>query len=153
MPPSLPPVHIRRGRESDHAALCRLEQESFTGDRLSPARMLHWLAAENGELWVAEAEGQLLGYGLLICRQDSPAARLYSLAVAAAARGRGVASALLDSLEKAARRRGCTELRLEVASRNAVAIGLYRRMGYVEFQRRANYYEDGDTALRMRKAL
>lgn len=144
---------IRRGRRSDLPWLCRLEKEAFPGDRLSEARLRHWLAAHNGELQVADAGGELWGYGLLVLRRDSHAGRLYSLAVATAARGRGVAKALIMVLEAAARGRGCREMRLEVASRNATAIALYQGCGYREFARREKYYDDGDTALRMRKPL
>jgi ribosomal protein S18 acetylase RimI-like enzyme len=144
---------IRQGRRSDLQQLWELEQAAFSGDRLSLPRLRHWLQASNGELRVAAGGGELLGYGLLLLRKDSRAARLYSLAVAPSARGQGVASALVAALEAAAKKRGCGEVRLEVASRNAGAIALYQRLGYREFGRRADYYDDGDTALRMCKAV
>lgn len=146
-------ISIRPGRMSDLERLCALEAASFTGDRLSRARLKHWLGADNGSLLVAVERGHVLGYGLVIFRRDSSAGRIYSIAVDPATRGRGVATALMAALEAAAGSRGGLEVRLEVASRNAPAISLYRRCGYEEFGRRRGYYENGDTAVRMRKAL
>ena len=120
---------------------------------MSTARLRHWLTAANGSLQVAAEDGYLLGYGLAIYRRDSRSGRVYSLAVDPGARGRGVASVLMAALERDARRRGCREMRLEVASRNAAAVSLYERLGYTLFGRRPAYYEDGDTALRLRKPL
>ena len=50
--------------------------------------------------------------------------------VVPAARGRGVARAVLAGLEDAARDRGWTTLRLETGPRQPEAIGLYTRAGY-----------------------
>ena len=144
---------IRPARPEDFEALCSLEASAFGGDRLSPARIRHWIGASNGVLLIAEVSGEPAGYGLVIFRRDSTAARIYSLAVAPAFRGRGVGLSLLQALEKAARRRCRSELRLEVASQNSGAIALYQRCGFKEFGRRPAYYADGDTALRMRKML
>ena len=57
------------------------------------------------------------------------------------------------ALEADAAARGCAEMRLEVASLNVAAVALYAKLGYVVFDRREGYYNDGDTALRMRKGL
>lgn len=144
---------IRPGRASDLEQLCALESAAFTGDRLSRARLQHWLGADNGTLLAAEQGGVVLGYGLVIFRRNSRGGRVYSIAVDPAARGRGVARALMTAMEDDARARGCREMRLEVASRNAAAISLYQQCGYVECRRSPGYYEDGDTAIRMNKAL
>jgi GNAT superfamily N-acetyltransferase len=50
--------------------------------------------------------------------------------VAPAARGRGVAKAVLAGLEAAARERGWTTLRLETGPRQPEAMGLYSQAGY-----------------------
>jgi ribosomal protein S18 acetylase RimI-like enzyme len=40
-----------------------------------------------------------------------------------------------------------------VRADNPGAIGLYRKLGYAEFGRYENYYEDGEAALRFEKPL
>ena len=144
---------IRAGHDADLAALCLLEATAFSGDRLSPERLRHWLRAGNGTLLVAAAGGEVIGYGLAIYRRDSRAGRIYSLAIDPAARGRGVASSIIARLERNARRRGCREMRLEVASRNTGALALYERLGYRRFGQKPGYYADGDCALLLRKPL
>jgi ribosomal protein S18 acetylase RimI-like enzyme len=55
-----------------------------------------------------------------------------SLAVAPAARGRGVGSALMAAVEAGARRRGAARLALDVSRANAGGRAFYARLGFVE---------------------
>src|SRR5262249_5955722 len=80
-------------------------------------------------------------------------ARLYSIAVAAAASGRGIGPALLAAAERSARRRRCTVLRLEVHEQNAAAISRYRKSGFQQFGMHHDYYADRGNALRFEKRL
>jgi GNAT superfamily N-acetyltransferase len=74
-------------------------------------------------------EGTALGCGALRALSDD-VAEVKRMYVVPAARGRGVARAVLDGLEEAARHRGWTTLRLETGPRQPEAIGLYTRAGY-----------------------
>src|SRR5262249_8143512 len=49
--------------------------------------------------------------------------------------------------------RGAARLRLEVQAATAPAIALYRKAGYRQFGRHANYYADAGDALRFEKRL
>jgi GNAT superfamily N-acetyltransferase len=64
--------------------------------------------------------------------------------VAPAARGRGVATALLAGLEDAARDRGWTTLRLETGTRQPEAVGLYTRAGYRPIEAFGAYLDAAD---------
>lgn len=147
------PVRIRPALASDVDALLALENASFSGDRISTRRMKHWVTAKNAILLVAIRNGELIASCLGLTRADSAALRLYSLAVGKAARGQGLGAKLLRKVEAMARERGCESVRLEVAAGNAAAIGLYQKLGYQVFGRKQRYYDDGQDALRMRKAL
>jgi GNAT superfamily N-acetyltransferase len=74
-------------------------------------------------------DANALGCGALRVLGDGVAEvkRMYA---APAARGRGVAKAVLAGLEEAARERGWTTLRLETGPRQPEAIGLYSQAGY-----------------------
>ena len=144
---------IRRARPDDLSALSVLEHNSFRGDRLSPRRLRYWLTAGNAILLVAVAGSDVLGYSLALTRRDSRAARLYSIAIAASARGQGLGARLLARTERECRKLGSNALRLEVARGNGAAIGLYDSRGYRVFDTRPAYYEDGQDALRMEKKL
>jgi ribosomal protein S18 acetylase RimI-like enzyme len=89
----------------------------------------------------------------VLFRPRSAVARLYSIAVAPHMSGKGVASRLLKAVERVARRRGCTTIRLEVHEANHAAIARYRKQGYQEFGRHRRYYDDGGDALRFHKNL
>lgn len=159
MQQSVQPVHvIRRAIPADLDALLALETASFTTDLLTRRRLRHWIAAANGILLVAEARprtrpAQLAGYILGFTRQQGKSARLYSLAIARAARGQGLATRLLRRAERECRKRGCSTVRLEVAQGNTGALALYDKLGYVRLASIRGYYEDGQDAWRMQKSL
>ena len=59
---------------------------------------------------------------------------IHDLAVLPAARGRGVAGALLQAMEDFARERQCCKLTLEVLTGNETAAALYQRAGFHAYQ-------------------
>jgi ribosomal-protein-alanine acetyltransferase len=144
---------LRRASERDLAALVELEQSAFTGDRLSLRQFRRHLASPSADLLVAVGAAGIDGYALLFRRRGSRVGRIYSIAVAAAARGKGLGDRLLRRLEATARVHGLTEIRLEVRQDNAAAAALYARRGYLRFGERKEYYEDGGDAWRMAKSL
>jgi ribosomal-protein-alanine N-acetyltransferase len=147
-------VRVRRAVPADLDALVALEQTAFSGDRLSRAQYRRHLAGAGATVLVAEGtRAELFGSALLFFRKGSTRARLYSIATAPLARGRGIGATLLEAAERAALDHGCRALRLEVRVDNTAAIGLYERAGYRRIGRYAAYYEDGADAWRYEKAL
>ncbi|MCR4266890.1 GNAT family N-acetyltransferase [Nitratireductor sp. ZSWI3] len=147
------PAEIRRAHRADIDALVELENAAFSGDRLS-RRSLHTLTGRRSAIvLVAVEETRIIGYALVLLRRLSRKARLYSIAVAPMATGRGVAGRLLETVEREALARGCGLMRLEVREDNSGAIALYEKSGYRCFGRRKNYYHDGMHALRYEKRL
>jgi len=146
-------VKIRPAGLEDLDALDELEKTSFDTDRLSRRRLRHWIQAANREFMVAEEHGRLLGYGLVLFHGATNLARLYSIAIAQHARGKGIAGKLLQALETASLNRQRFFMRLEVAKDNVAAIRLYESAGYVAFGTYEDYYEDHRDALRMQKII
>lgn len=108
----------------------------------SPAESVHALdhsalLAPTVTFWTArDDDGALLGCGAL-SELDDPEhthAEIKSMRTAAQARGRGVASALLDTVLAEARRRGRTRVSLETGTQDyfAPARRLYARHGFTE---------------------
>ncbi|MDZ4760697.1 MAG: N-acetyltransferase [Alphaproteobacteria bacterium] len=153
MDPSGSRVAVRAARLNDIESVERIEAASFVADRLSRRSLSHHIASETCDVLVAELNLDVVGYGLVFYRRTTRIARLYSIATAPEARGSGIARALIDACEAAGSRRGCSVLRLEVRIDNDAAIRLYRKLGYVQFGRHENYYEDGSPALRLEKPL
>jgi [ribosomal protein S18]-alanine N-acetyltransferase len=149
-----PAALIRRSRLADLDPLLDLENRVFITDRMSRRSLRHLLASPSAVILVAQsAGGAVAGCAVVLFRANSRIARLYSVAVAPAHSGRGIASALIAAVAAAARRRGCNSLRLEVHEKNRAAIAVYRRAGFVEFGRHHCYYEDKGHALRFAKPL
>jgi ribosomal protein S18 acetylase RimI-like enzyme len=144
---------IRRAIPADLPALVALERRAFTTDHLSPRQYRHHLGSPTALVLAAVDAGGLLGKAVVFFRKGSDSARLYSIAVDDAARGRGIASTLLRAVERAARARGCTRLRLEVRQDNPGAIRLYERLRYRRFGAIPGFYEDGADAWRYEKIL
>lgn len=146
-------VGVRRAEPSDLPALLALEQRTFASDRMSPRQLRYHLVHPRNALLVAELGGKLVGAALLLLRRIGRSARLYSIAVAESARGRGIGRLLLARCEEVARAAGAERLALEVRVDNEPALGLYRDMGYRPFAIRRRYYEDGMDAIRLYKPL
>jgi ribosomal protein S18 acetylase RimI-like enzyme len=146
-------VQVRRGGPADLTPLLDLENEVFHTDRLSRQSLRRFLSSPHAELMIAEVDGRLAGYALVLFRSGTHGARLYSIAISPSCGRRGVGKALLAAAEQAAVARHCTWLRLEVHESNAAAIALYRQSGYRQFGRHEEYYGDAAAALRMHKRL
>ncbi len=144
---------IRRATLTDLPALLALERSAFTTDHLSARQYRQHLDSPTALVLAAVDATGLLGKAVVFFRRESDLARLYSIAVADGARGRGIGEALLTAVELAARRRGARRMRLEVRQDNASAMRLYERCGYARFAERRGYYEDGGDAWRYEKEL
>ncbi|MEZ5092615.1 GNAT family N-acetyltransferase [Nocardioides sp.] len=101
------------------------------------------LAAAGVSFWTAREHGQLVGCGAL--RELSPThGEIKSMRTATAARGRGVAAALLAHVVAECRRRGYARVSLETGSQDffAPARRLYARHGFVECGPFGDYLPD-----------
>lgn len=153
--PSQPAIPaVRPARPSDLAALLALEEASFASDRISRRQYRRHLSSDSAQVLVVDdGDGRCLGSAVVFFRRGSRAARLYSLASHAEARGRGIGSTLLAAAEAAAHRRGCGVMRLEVRTDNDAARRLYEQRGYRRSAVLGGFYEDGADAWRYEKAL
>ena len=84
-----------------------------------------------GPWWVAVEEDRDVGLVAAGRRDDDPTVRVYSMWVARACRGRGVADALLDAVRAYAVAAGSPRIALDVADRVPRARRLYERYGFV----------------------
>jgi RimJ/RimL family protein N-acetyltransferase len=104
------------------------------------------LASENSTIIVADADGVLAGYvGAVGGEFNRTRHSAYVVAgVRAAYGGQGIGTALFVALDAWARQHDILRLELTVQSRNAAAIGLYRKMGYeIEGTKRRSLVIDG----------
>ncbi|HET7369794.1 MAG TPA: peptidase C39 family protein [Gammaproteobacteria bacterium] len=144
---------IRAATLDDLDALVALEERCFDSDRLSRRSFRYLISRGSAALLVEAEDSRLNGYALVLFRTGTSLARLYSIAVASAQRGRGIGQALLEQAEAASCDHDCIAMRLEIRVDNTAAEQLYRKMGYRPFGIYPDYYEDHADALRMEKSL
>ena len=149
----MPGPLIRNAAAPDLDRLVRLEEQAFESDRMSARSYRRLLTSPTAACRVAMVGGSLAGSYTLLFRRNGAVARLYSIAVADAHRGKGIGAALLGDAERSAVGRRCRVLRLEVREQNGPAIALYERRGYRRVGRRPLYYSDGSAAIVYEKSL
>ena len=146
-------MRTRRAGPGDLDALLAIERECFRSDRLTRVDLANALAHPRARLSVVAARGGPIAYLLLRLPGAPRIARIESLGVVSAARGRGLADALVAQAERAARRAGASRLRLEVRRSNRAARALYAKRGYRLLRELPRYYADGAHGLRLEKRL
>lgn len=136
----------------DVPALLALEKACFGGEAFTDTQLRQMLSARYGLAMGIWEDSLLVGAALL--EVLVPEAELHSLAVLPGKRRRGLGAALLKSALSAARKRGATEMFLEVRRSNQAAIALYERAGFAALSVRRGYYSHPrEDALVMRKRI
>jgi len=144
---------IRPAKIADLSDLVALEQQCFDIDKLSERSFRHFITKGKASLLVFADDNKVIGYSLVLFHQNTSLARLYSLAISPATRGKGIANQLMIACEKDTLAHGVVSMRLEVHINNHAAIALYQKFGYRAFDIYPNYYEDHASAIRMEKPL
>lgn len=147
------PAAIRPARASDIDALVRIENAVFPSDRISRRSFRQLIERATVETRVAEIDGAIAGYFMVLFRRGSAVARLYSIAVAGEHGGSGIGRMLLAEAERIAYDHDRLFLRLEVREDNRRAIRVYEKSGYRRIGLEPDYYEDHAPALRYEKVL
>jgi len=143
---------IRLLRLSDLDRILEIEHASFGKDAYD-RNLFADLTHKCGELFlVAAIGGRVCGY-MVSCMGEAPkttprkpasgGAELVSIAVDPKHRGKGIASALMDSTLRRLRRRGVGRFHLMVKVTNEVAIRFYKGYGFHKLRTVRGYYEDG----------
>jgi ribosomal-protein-alanine N-acetyltransferase len=138
----------------DLDAVIGLELELFGEEAWSRPMLEGELAQQPASRYylVAQENGAVVGYAGLLAAGAQ--ADVVTIAVTGRLQSQGTGSALLAALLDEARRRGCTEVFLEVRVDNVRAQRLYRDRGFVQVGVRHGYYQpSGADALVMRLDL
>lgn len=129
---------IRTMQKGDVAAVAALEAQIFPMP-WSAAGFADTLPREDVIFLVAYEQDELLGYVGIYCTLDE--GEITNVAVAPAARRRGIARALLTELKQQLACRNVARIVLEVRVSNEPAIRLYKQMGFSVLGVRKNFYE------------
>lgn len=129
---------IRTMQKGDVAAVAALEAQIFPMP-WSAAGFADTLPREDIIFLVAYEQDELLGYVGIYCTLDE--GEITNVAVAPAARRRGIARALLTELKQQLACRNVARIVLEVRVSNEPAIRLYEQLGFSVLGVRKNFYE------------
>jgi ribosomal protein S18 acetylase RimI-like enzyme len=140
-------VQYRTARTADLAAIRSLNEASMA-DTYEEETWRYLL--NDGLIWLAEDDGQLLGYlAMTLGRWPVAGPYVFSLAVASTARRRGIASALLEQAWETARSQGSLELHCRAG--NTPAQALYTAAGFRLIARRQGQYDNGEVQYHYRR--
>jgi phosphinothricin acetyltransferase len=145
-------LRVRLAVPDDAVAICRIYNQGIE-DRVAtletelrtPEERRAWMAGRSPRhpVIVAEAEGQVLGWGSLNAFNPRESYRFVadiSVYVERAGRGRGVGAALLARLTELGRQHGFHKLVLSAFPFNKPGMGLYEKLG---FRTVGIYHEQG----------
>ncbi len=123
--------------------------------RFSRSSMKSFAEAKNACTLLAEDEGRLAGFCILHVEMSRRrvVGYLVTLDVAAAYRRQGVATELMQAVERMALADECSAVMLHVYAKSEGAISFYRGLGFVMLYVEEGFYGDGLDALVMHKGL
>jgi ribosomal-protein-alanine N-acetyltransferase len=117
----------------------------------TPARVRGSIRSTSKNVVVARKDGALLGFAIMAyCRVS---ANLDLLAVKKSYRRRGVASQLVQWLEKVALTAGIANVFVQVRATNPGAVRFYQRLGYQVVDEADRYYQGRESAVIMCKGI
>jgi ribosomal-protein-alanine N-acetyltransferase len=149
-------VNYRLYAPQDFDQLYALEERCFESPfRFSRRAMRSFVLHPHSATWIAEADGQMVGFAIVEWRARKGESRAYiqTIEVAPEARRQGIGLELLSRIECSARDAGAALIWLHVDAENAGAIRLYEVQGYCCEGRKEDFYPMGQAALIYMKRL
>lgn len=122
--------------DSDLDTVVRIERECY--EFPWKKKIFHDCLRVGYSCWVVEYTAQIVGYGLL--STGAGEAHILNLCIASGFRRIGLASMLLNHMQKVAKYHHTKTMFLEVRPTNQSAIRLYEYEGFAEVGERKNYY-------------
>lgn len=151
-------VSIRHAVKSDADMLVEIEASAFIEDDRFSARQIRRLI-ENPRAIVlvaeeqADGQGRILGWAVALIRHHRRwrSGRIYGVAVAHPAKGRGIGRTLVTTLIHRLEDADISRVYLEVRADNTPAMTLYESLGFEPIAILADYYADDIHGIRMRR--
>ena len=135
-------MRIRRAIPADIPALIALEKQAAMAAHWSTHQYEAAVSGEAPSRVVLVLEEEAILQGFIVGRAAGEEWEIENIAVAGAARRRGLGSHLLEEFIGLARGRGAQSVFLEVRESNLAARQLYEEYAFVETGRRKRYYRE-----------
>ncbi|MGM0480683.1 MAG: GNAT family N-acetyltransferase [Pseudomonadota bacterium] len=141
---------VRQAKLSDLDNLTALEQRTFDYSRINRRNFRRLIQSSSVCFWVITEAQNLITYAITLSRKNSHFWRIYSIAVDAQHRNRGLARAMLEHIITEAKKGQRQGLTLEVKADNIAAIRLYQQLDFETVDLLPDYYDDGTDGFKMR---
>jgi ribosomal-protein-alanine acetyltransferase len=143
---------LRAYEPADFETLYEIDQACYELEIAYSRRELRQYMRFPGlECVVAQAESKMVGFCL--AASEETLGYIITMDVLKEYRRHGIASALLDSVERRLAARQVAEVWLETATDNDAAIAFWRKHGFRKHGVRKGYYPRGRDAFTMRKPI
>lgn len=143
---------LRKAERDDIPSVLKAEVLSFS-DPWTEGMLLSSLESGIEFTLLTDNDGATVGYSVLDLRAEGEA-ELHKIAILPSHRGKGLSRLLMDKMITDAKNKRADGIFLEVRSKNAPAVGLYEKYGFIRLGvRRAYYKSPPDDALIMKLTL
>jgi ribosomal-protein-alanine acetyltransferase len=146
-------VKFRKATSDDLYSVYEIEKACFDAECFSLRQFRYLLNKAKSVFMVAEETGTIVGYIVLLRKNNVNGLRIYSIAISPDHRKKGIARQLLDEAERQTVEMKLAFLYLEVSEENKEARSLYEQAGFTDVGFIPSYYHDGSAAIQMRKVL
>ena len=146
-------IERRAGYPEDAAALQRLQSEHGTGQEWTVGQWQKELKRSNGSVWLVESADTDQPVGYLVMWRVADRIEIVDLLVHGDWRRNGIAQWLVQTAIAIGSARGVRAISLEVRQDNTAARRLYEQLGFEQTDRHTQFYDDGQTALVLRRLL
>jgi ribosomal protein S18 acetylase RimI-like enzyme len=152
------PISLRRAARADAIDIVEIEASAFIEeDRFSVRQIRRLIDNPRAIVLVAEErvndQPTIRGWIVALVRNHRrwQSGRIYGVAVAHPAKGKGIGRALVQSVIEQLQEAGISRVYLEVRADNTPAMTLYESLGFEAIALLADYYADDIHGIRMRR--
>ena len=138
-------------KKSDINTIHEIEKYYFGEDAFSKKHIQFLLDSSRSSIDTFRIKDEIIGYIIIV--KFNSICLIHSLAVVHEYKGMGTGKKIMDLLELKCLVNGIKSIILAVKPSNYKAYALYKKMGYVPYGTKKNYYEDGSSAVLMKKDL
>ena len=144
-------VKIRKSDINDFNFLVKLEEESFPAFQQSTKQSIkHGIQSDFQEILIVETKDKNRApIGALVLFKYSKSLRIYSIAILPEYQNLGYGDYLLKHVFEFANRQNYEKILIEVSTRDTKLIDWYKQRGFNSFERIADYYGEGEDAVKM----
>ncbi|CAN5915690.1 ribosomal protein S18-alanine N-acetyltransferase [soil metagenome] len=142
-------MQVRKAQLADLADIFTIEKSLFENGSYPIFVLRQFFDISPGLMWVAEADGQIVGYGQGNLLAENLTGWVLSLGVLPFHQGKGIGEELMSALLTVMTRKGAKKIYLTVHPENAPALKLYHKLGFEEEQREEDYYFTFSPRIRM----